>query len=91
MKSINVNELQNKISQVMREVEAGEVYQVSRYSKPLAFLVPKKEFESISGEGCKKCVSDLRNIANKLKTEKSPQGQLKLEKVKTVNYKTKNF
>ncbi|MEI8061288.1 MAG: type II toxin-antitoxin system prevent-host-death family antitoxin [Candidatus Berkelbacteria bacterium] len=65
MKSINVNELQNKISQVMREVEAGEVYQVSRYSKPVAFLVPEKEYkESVSGEGCKKCVEDLRRMTN---------------------------
>ena len=65
MKQINVNELQNKISQVMREVEAGEVYQVSRYSKPVAFLVPEKEYkDSASGEGCKKCVEDLRRMTN---------------------------
>lgn len=65
MKNINVNELQNKISQVMREVEAGEVYQVSRYSKPVAFLVPEKEYkELMSGEGCKKCVEDLRQLTN---------------------------
>lgn len=68
MKQINVNELQNKISKVMREVEGGEIYQVSRYSKPVAFLIPQKEYLStISGEGCKECVSDLRNIAKKFK------------------------
>ncbi|MEI6144644.1 MAG: type II toxin-antitoxin system prevent-host-death family antitoxin [Candidatus Berkelbacteria bacterium] len=67
MKSINVNELQNKISQVMREVEAGEVYQVSRYSKPLAYLVPQGEYEAaVSGEGCKSCMQDLRKIAKKM-------------------------
>lgn len=65
MKNINVNELQNKISRVIREVEAGEVYQVSRYSTPVAFLVPEKKYkESVSGEGCKKCVEDLRKITN---------------------------
>jgi len=65
MKNINVNELQNQISKIMREVEAGEVYQVSRYSKPVAYLLPKEEFESaVSGSGCKKCVEDLRKITN---------------------------
>lgn len=64
MKNINVNELQNKISQVMREVEAGKVYQVSRYSKPVAYLVPQGEYEeTISGEGCKACMQDLRKLA----------------------------
>jgi len=65
MKNINVNELQNQISKIMREVEAGEVYQVSRYSKPVAYLLPKEEFKSaVSGSGCKKCVEDLRKITN---------------------------
>lgn len=68
MKSINVNELQNQVSKVMREVEAGEVYQVSRYSKPLAYLVPQKEYEAaVSGEGCKSCMQDLRKIAKEIK------------------------
>ena len=67
MKNINVNELQNKISKVMREVEDGQVYEVSRYSKPVAYLVPKKEFEnSISGVRCQKCLEDLRKIAKKI-------------------------
>jgi len=67
MKNINVNELQNTISQVMREVESGEVFEVSRYSKPVAYLVPQEEFEnSISGVKCRKCLEDLRKIAKKI-------------------------
>ena len=67
MKNINVNELQNKISQVMRRVEAGEVYQVSRYSKPVAYLLPQKEYKTaVSGEGCKTCMVELRKIAKKI-------------------------
>ena len=67
MKNINVNELQNTISQVMREVESGQVFEVSRYSKPVAYLVPKEEFEnSISGVKCRKCLEDLRKIAKKI-------------------------
>jgi len=72
MRNINVNELQNQISQVMREVESGEIFQVNRYSKPVAYLVPQNEFEmAISGEGCKKCMADLRSIAVELKSQKS--------------------
>lgn len=67
MKNINVNELQNQISKIMREVETGEVYQVSRYSKPVAYLVPQGEYESaVSGQGCKACMTDLRKIAKKI-------------------------
>lgn len=68
MKNINVNELQNQISKIMREVESGEVYEVSRYSKPVAYLVPKDEFENtISGVKCQKCLEDLRKIAKEIK------------------------
>jgi prevent-host-death family protein len=67
VKNVNVNELQNQISKIMREVEGGEVFEVSRYSKPIAYLVPKEEFEnSISGVKCKKCLEDLRKIAKKI-------------------------
>lgn len=67
MKSINVNELQNQISKIMREVEAGEIYQVSRYSTPVAYLVPQGEYEAaVSGSGCKSCMQDLRKIAKKM-------------------------
>ena len=68
MKDINVNKLQNQISQVIREVEAGEVFEVSRYSKPVAYLLPKEEFEAtVSGSGCKACMEDLRKLAKKIK------------------------
>ena len=67
MKSISTNELQDQISRVIREVEGGEVYSVSRYSKPVAYLVSKEEFEKLaSGQECKSCMSDLRKIAKKL-------------------------
>ncbi len=67
MKSISTNELQDQISKVIREVETGEVYQVNRYSKSVAYLVSKKEFEKlVTGSECKECMSDLRKIANQL-------------------------
>lgn len=67
MKKISTNELQNQLSKIIKEVEAGEVYEVSRYSKAVAYLVSKDEFEKlISGSECKACMKDLRNIAKKL-------------------------
>ncbi len=67
MKQINVNQLQNQISKIVREVEAGEIYQVSRYSKPVAYLLPEEEFEAaVSGSGCKACMADLRKITKAL-------------------------
>lgn len=71
MKQISTNELQDQISKVIREVETGEVYQVNRYSKSVAYLVSKKEFEKlISGSECKACLSDLRAIAQEIQKPK---------------------
>lgn len=67
MKNITTNKLQNELSKVIREVEKGEVFQVSRYSDPVAYLVSKEEFEKlVTGNECKACMSDLRKIAKKL-------------------------
>ena len=68
MKNISTNKLQNELSKVIREVEDGEVYQVARYSAPVAYLVGKDEFEKlVAGQDCKKCVSDLRKLADNIK------------------------
>ena len=67
MKQITTNELQAKLSKVIKEVENGEVYEINRYSKSVAFLVSKVEFEKlISGSECKECMRDLRKIAQKM-------------------------
>ena len=66
MKNINVNELQNEISKVLKEVEDGEVFEVVRYSKPVAYLISQKEYEEFkSGENCKKCVTELRQLVKR--------------------------
>lgn len=65
MKTISTNKLQTELSKAIKEVEAGEIYQVNRYSKPVAYLVSKEEFEKLAtGSECKKCVQDLRKIAH---------------------------
>jgi len=68
MKNISTNKLQNELSRVIKEVESGEVYQVARYSKPVAFLVSREKYEDlISGNSCKECMQELREIAKKAK------------------------
>ena len=68
MININVNELQSKISSILKEVEKGEVYEVMRYSDPIAVVLSYEDFLKLRGE-CKRCVEDLRKIANNTKKE----------------------
>lgn len=63
MKNISTNKLQSDLSRVIKNVESGEVYQVQRYSKPVAYLVSKEKFgEIIEGKGCQKCVEEIKEI-----------------------------
>lgn len=63
MKSINVNKLQAKISEVIKECERGETFSVIRYSKPVAYLVSKEEYERLQHKDCEKCLSEIREVA----------------------------
>ena len=60
-KNINVNELQSNISKVLREVEKGEIFEVMRYSDPIAVVLSYEDYLKLRGE-CKKCVQDLRKL-----------------------------
>ncbi|MCL5407516.1 MAG: type II toxin-antitoxin system prevent-host-death family antitoxin [Patescibacteria group bacterium] len=64
--TININELQSNISEVVQKVQNGEIFEVMRYSKPVAVLLSYDDFLSLRGE-CKRCVEDLRKIAKKAK------------------------
>lgn len=69
MKRITINKLQTEISKVVKEVELGQVYEISRYSDPVAFLISKECYEKLkSGENCKSCINDLREISKKLRS-----------------------
>jgi prevent-host-death family protein len=61
-KNINVNELQSKISKVLREVEKGDVFEVMRYSDPIAVVLSYKDYLKLQGN-CRRCVEDLRKLA----------------------------
>lgn len=66
MKSITTNKLQTELSKIIREVEAGEVYQVARYAEPVAYLISGKDYERlVSGQDCKKCVDEIKEIVKK--------------------------
>lgn len=66
MKNITTNKLQSELSKVIKDVEAGEVYQVQRYAKPVAYLVGEEDFRRLaSGQDCKKCVEEIREIVKK--------------------------
>lgn len=60
--NINVNELQAQISAVLKNVRNGTVYEVMRYSEPIAVILSYEEYLKLKGE-CKRCIQDLRKIA----------------------------
>ena len=59
--TINVNQLQAKISQVLKETQKGKMFEVMRYSKPIAMLMSYKQFQNLQGE-CQRCIKDLRRL-----------------------------
>ena len=63
MRSINVNKLQSEVSKVIKECEKGTIFEVVRYSKSVAYLVPKKEFEKLQHKDCEKCLAEIRAVA----------------------------
>lgn len=60
-KTINVHELQAKISQVLDNAEKGDIYEVMRYSKPVAVVLSYEDYLSLRGE-CKRCINDIRTV-----------------------------
>jgi prevent-host-death family protein len=60
-KIINVNQLQAKASQVIKDVQDGEIYEVMRYSEPAAVIIPFSKYEELKG-GCRHCVDEIKNI-----------------------------
>lgn len=69
MKSININQLQAQISAVMKDVERGEVYEVMRYSRPVAVIRPKKEEANTQKSRCDECIAKSDEILSILKSK----------------------
>jgi prevent-host-death family protein len=68
-KNINVNELQAKISGILKEVQNGTVYEVMRYSEPVAVVLAYDQYLRMKGE-CHHCIEELKQIAKHLKKKK---------------------
>lgn len=60
-KTINVNELQSGASKILHDVETGSIYEVMRYSEPVAVVLSYKNYLGLKGN-CQKCVEDLRKL-----------------------------
>ena len=71
MKSININELQSKISQVIKDVEKGVDHEVIRYSKPVAVVLSSKKYDRILEElvelkgSCRECITEFKKFKKK--------------------------
>lgn len=59
MRNVNVHELQTNVSHIIRDVEAGNVYQVMRYSQPAAVIISYEEYEGLLGN-CRECIKEIR-------------------------------
>lgn len=68
-KTINVNELQSQISSVLKEVQSDTVYEVMRYSDPIAVVLSYKDYTVLKGD-CKQCIKELKGIAATIKGSK---------------------
>jgi len=62
--SISVHELQAEASQVVKRAERGEVFEVMRYSKPVAVLVSIDQYRKID-QSCRSCVTHWSRITGR--------------------------
>lgn len=77
-KFINVNELQNKTSEIIRDLEKGKNYVVLRYSDPVGVLISYHDYKKLQNlesnfvHECKACLSAGRKhlAGNKKQSKK---------------------
>ena len=64
IRNINIRELQADASKVVKRAERGEVFEVMRYSHPVAILMSVDEYHNLHQE-CRGCVEHWREITGK--------------------------
>lgn len=69
MKTININQLQAQISRVMKDVEGGEIYEVMRYSRPIAIVAPKGSPIKEAKTECEKCMEKIDKVLEVLENK----------------------
>jgi len=62
--------LQSNISKVLKDDQDGDIYEVMRYSDPLAVVLSYDKYLILKGE-CHKCIQELKHIAAVVKKDKS--------------------
>jgi len=65
-KNVNVNELQSNVSGILKDVQNDTVYEVMRYSEPIAVVLSYEKYLTLKGE-CHRCVQDLRKLVKENK------------------------
>lgn len=70
MKTININQLQARISRVMKDVERGETYEVMRYSRPIAIIRPKDFDENTGKFRCSECIEKIERVMSIVEDKK---------------------
>lgn len=61
IKTINVNELQAQASQVIKETSEGTVFEVMKYSRPSAVIIPYSKYQELKGN-CRHCIEEIKEI-----------------------------
>lgn len=75
-KFININELQNKTSEIVRDLKKGKNYVVLRYSDPVGVLISYKDYKKLQDlesdfvHECKSCLSATRKQLTKNRKQK---------------------
>lgn len=62
--TVNIRELQADASKVVKRAERGEVFEVMRYSHPVAVLLSVNEYHNLHQE-CRGCVEHWRKVTGK--------------------------
>lgn len=66
-KFINTNELANKTSEVIRDLEGGTNYVVLRYSDPVGVLISYEDYKKLQNlesefvQECKSCIKETKS------------------------------
>jgi antitoxin Phd len=63
---VSVAEAKNNLPSIIHEVEKGSVVEITRYGRPVAFVVPQKDYDRLQekGRGLWESLVKFRNILN---------------------------
>ena len=65
---VSVAEAKNKLPSIIHEVEGGSVIEITRYGKPVAMVIPERDYKSIGAIG-QGFWASLKKVRSLLKSE----------------------